>query len=95
MNKLLFDTIVNASNVNKDNLLLMGDFNCNEINWEDLTSHNQSIESLSNKIIETFRDCFLQQVILEMIHSLCWDTYVKSWRKTTLQLICMYLFINR
>ena len=24
MNKLLFDTIVNASNVNKDNLLLMG-----------------------------------------------------------------------
>ena len=43
----------------------MGDFNCNEINWEDLTSHNQNIESLSNKIIETFRDCFLQQVILE------------------------------
>ena len=46
-NKLLFDSIVNASNVNKDNLLLMGDFNCNKINWEDLTSHNQNIESLS------------------------------------------------
>ena len=28
-------------------------------------SHNQNIKSLSNKIIETFRDCFLQQVILE------------------------------
>ena len=32
---------------------------------------------------------------LKVIHSLCWDTYVKSWCKTTLQLICMCLFINR
>ena len=61
----MFDTIVTASNINKDNLLLMGDFNCSEINWDDLTTQDQNMESLSNKIIEIFRDCFLQQVIME------------------------------
>ena len=43
----------------------MGDFKCSEINWDDLTIQDQNMESLSNKIIEIFRDCFLQQVIME------------------------------
>ena len=64
-NKLLFDTIVTASNINKDNFLLIGDFNCSEIDWDDLTTQDQNMELLSNKIIEIIRDCFLQQVIME------------------------------
>ena len=43
----------------------MGDFNCSEINWDDLITQDQSMESVSNKTIEIFRDCFLQQAILE------------------------------
>ena len=39
--------------------------NVSEINWDDLTTQDQNMESLSNKIIEIFRDCFFQQVIME------------------------------
>ena len=34
--QLLFEIIYAASQVNKDNILLMGDFNCNGINCEDI-----------------------------------------------------------
>ena len=36
-NTLLFETIYAASQLNKDNILLMGDFNCSGINWEDVS----------------------------------------------------------
>ena len=64
-NTLLFETIYTASQLNKDNILLMGDFNCSEINWEDISTTDQNTESLSFKLIETIRDCFLHQVIME------------------------------
>ena len=37
-NKLLFETIYSTSQLNKDNILLMGDFNCSGINWEDFST---------------------------------------------------------
>ena len=43
----------------------MGDFNCSGINWEDISTTDQNTESLSFKLIETIRDCFLHQVIME------------------------------
>ena len=64
-NTLLFRTIYAASQLNKDNILLMGDFNCSGINWEDISTTDQNTESLSFKLIETIRDCFLHQVIME------------------------------
>ena len=64
-NKLLFETIYSASQLNKDNILLMGDFNCSGINWEDFSTTEQNVDSLSFKLIETMRDCFLHQVIVE------------------------------
>ena len=64
-NKLLFETIYSASQLNKDNILLMGDFNCSGINWEDFSTTEQNVDSLSFKLIETIRDCFLHQVIVE------------------------------
>ena len=42
-----------------------GDFNCSRINWEDISTTNLNTESLSFKLIETIRDCFLGQVIME------------------------------
>ena len=56
-NKLLFETIYSASQLNKDNILLMGDFNCSGINWEDFSTTEQNVDSLSFKLIETIRDC--------------------------------------
>ena len=43
----------------------MGDFNCSGINWEDFSTTEQNVDSLSFKLIETVRDCFLLQVIVE------------------------------
>ena len=45
------------------------------------------------KMLHFTREKYIDGV--KCIHSLCWDTYVKSWCKTTLQLICICLFINR
>ena len=64
-NTLLFETIYAASQINKDNILLMRDFNCSGVNWEDISITDQNTESLSFKLIETIRDCFLHQVIME------------------------------
>ena len=36
----------------------MGDFNCSGINWEDFSTTEQKVDSLSFKLIETVRDCF-------------------------------------
>ena len=43
----------------------MRDVNCSGINWEDISTTDQNTESLSFKLIETIRDCFLHQVIME------------------------------
>ena len=64
-NKLLFETIYSASQLNKDNILLMRDFNCSGINREDFSTTEQNVDSLRFKLFETVRDCFLHQVIVE------------------------------
>ena len=64
-NTLLFETIYAVSQLNKDNKLLMGDFNCSGISWEDISTTDQNTESLGFKLIETIRDCFFHQVIIE------------------------------
>ena len=50
---------------NKDNMLLMGDFNCSGIDWTNQLTVDQDTNSLNNKLIETLRDCYLEQVITE------------------------------
>ena len=44
-NKLLFETIYAASQVNTDNMLLMGDFNGSGINWEGISTTEQNVDS--------------------------------------------------
>ncbi len=64
-NTSLWKNIIAASERNKENLLIMGDFNCKDINWrEELTAETDS-QSLNNTLIETIRDCYLQQIVFE------------------------------
>ena len=53
------------SDTYKDNLLIMGDFNCGGINWIDVMTNEHNMDALNNKLIEVLRDCFLEQVITE------------------------------
>ena len=82
-NKLLFETIYSASQLNKDNILLMGDFNCSGINWEYFSTTEQNVDSLSFKLIETIRDCFLHQVIVE-------NTRARGTNDPSLQLLTRF-----
>ena len=63
----------NSSDVNNDcllthisalpeNTILLGDFNCREINWETLTV-NSSEDSFSQRFLDTCQDKFLQQSV--------------------------------
>ena len=46
-------------------MLLMGDFNCSGIDWTNQLTVDQDTNSLNNKLIETLRDCYLEEVITE------------------------------
>ena len=46
-------------------MLLMGDFNCSGIDWTNQLTVDINTNSLNNKLIETLRDCYLEQVITE------------------------------
>ena len=64
-NDKLRETLLNMSDTYKDNLLIMGDFNCGGINWIDVMTNEHNMDALINKLIEVLRDCFLEQVITE------------------------------
>ena len=64
-NDKLWETLLNMSDTYKDNLLIMGDFNCGGINWIDVMTNEHNMDALNNKLIEVLRDCFLEQVITE------------------------------
>ena len=64
-NEKLWKTITYMASLYKDNMLLMGDFNCSGIVWTNQLTVDQDTNSLNNKLIETLRDCYLEQVITE------------------------------
>ena len=64
-NEKLWKTITYMASLYKDNMLLMGDFNCSGIDWTNQLTVDQDTNSLNNKLIETLRDCYLEQVITE------------------------------
>ena len=64
-NEKLWKTITYMASLHKDNMLLMGDFNCSGIDWTNQLTVDQDTNSLNNKLIETLRDCYLKQVITE------------------------------
>ena len=75
-NEQLWGTLLSMANTYKDNMLVMGDFNCGGINWIDVMSNEQNLDALSNKLIEVLRDCFLEQVITE--NTRAWGTNIPS-----------------
>ena len=64
-NEKLWKTISYMASLYKDNMLLMGDFNCSGIDWTNQLTVDQDTNSLNNKLIETLMDCYLEQVITE------------------------------
>ena len=64
-NEKLWKTITYMASLYKDNMLLMGDFNCSGIDWTNQLTVDQDTNSLNNKLIETLMDSYLEQVITE------------------------------
>ena len=64
-NVKLWNTITTMADTYKDNILLMGDFNCSGIDWSNELTQGQSTNPLNIKLIEILRDCSLEQVITE------------------------------
>ena len=53
----------------KDNIILMGDFNCSGIDWANELTQEHSTNPLNIKLIDILRDCYLEQVITEKTRS--------------------------
>ena len=64
-NEKLWKTITYMASLYKDNMLLMGDFNCSGIDWTNQLTVDINTNSINNKLIEMLRDCYLEQVITE------------------------------
>ena len=64
-NEKLWNTITTMADTYKDNILLMGDFNCSSIDWSNKLTQEQSTNPLNIKLIEILRDCYLEQDITE------------------------------
>ena len=60
----LFNVMKAVCNIKPSHLLIMGNFNIKEINWELVTSET-SENHISSKFIVCVRDCFLFQHVLE------------------------------
>ena len=61
-NDLLLDLLQKAKGANFSNILIMGDFNLPDINWE-LWTTSRSENHLSYKFLECLRDNFWEQTI--------------------------------
>ena len=64
-NELLLNTIRKISDIKYSHLLLMGDLNMRNIDWETLTTKGNSTTDLSFRFIECLRDCYLYQHVQE------------------------------
>ena len=53
----------NVCNKNKKDVLIVGDYNCPTIDWENYSTKIKKKNSMSNKLIDTIRNCFLHQII--------------------------------
>jgi hypothetical protein len=60
--------IQEASNKHFSHILIMGDFNYPNIDWENCNSNGDSTESIEYTFIENLQDSFLFQHICLLIH---------------------------
>ena len=64
-NDTLRNILLELSSKQYSHLLVMGDFNFNGINWEEISCPDQDLSSLNHLFIECIRDCFFFQHVTE------------------------------
>ena len=64
-NEKLLDNLQQISNLNYSHLLIMGDFNLTEIDWENCSSTNKNPTNINFQFAERTKDCYLYQHITE------------------------------
>lgn len=62
-NLLLWATIKKVSERYKNKLLIVGDFNCKDINWESGTTNDDHNKNPNNALLKTCRECYLEQIV--------------------------------
>lgn len=73
-NLIFLNTLKKASEKYKENLLIVGDCNCKEINWEDKTTNIVNLDDINNMLLNTIRDCYFQQSVDECTRARGQDT---------------------
>ena len=64
-NELLLETIQHIYNMNYTHVLIMGDLNFRDIDWESSTTVRNNTADISFQFIECLRDCYLFQHVQE------------------------------
>ena len=64
-NDTLRNILLELSSKQYSHLLVLGDFNFNGINWEEMSCPDQDLSSLNHLFIECIRDCFFFQHVTE------------------------------
>ena len=64
-NELLLETIQHIYNMNYTHVLIMGDLNFRDIDWESSTTVRNNTADISSQFIECLRDCYLFQHVQE------------------------------
>ena len=75
-NEKLNQTITKAVGLNHSHILLMGDFNDQNIKWDSESAESNTVE---DKFIENIRDNFLLQHIVQQGSNLIVHFMVKAW----------------
>ena len=63
-NQMLLEVMELASMLEKDHMIIVGDFNCKEIEWANYTVH-ASPQHFASKLFDKTNDLFLDQLVLE------------------------------
>ena len=62
-NNVLWTTIKKVTERYKNKLLIVGDFNCKDIEWENGTTNIDQEGNPNNCLLKTCRDCYLEQIV--------------------------------
>ena len=62
-NKVLWTTIKKVTERYENKLLIVGDFNCKDIEWDNGTTNIYQEGNSNNCLLKTCRDCYLEQIV--------------------------------
>ena len=73
-NQKIWNTIKKITEKYKENVLIVGDFNCKEIDWKTSTTNIANVNNVNNLLLDTIRECYLHQSIEENTRARGGDT---------------------